>query len=348
MNANTLRTLSVSMVLSFAACAPVDDGADEAVAHSHDAILTTGVALQPGPGITLPTPIAIGTPTLSGFTPSSGRIGDRIVLQGASLDRARSGRFVIGTLGYAVTFAGTNGTRVSAATLTLRSATELEVVVPVQAVTGSVQLIDNLGALSTSPTSFTVVQPMPPPAPTVLRMRNTSQYDLGVVAINGVTVVTCASPIAPGASRDFNVMPGLVTASAVVGWCVNGQAESLPPQALVGQVSVAAGSVGTLTVNPVTLGELATNWGANTAQFSTGLFVGGDGNFHENSFYIDSAARWRAVQDGTQWASGTATVVSWPARAACVSFRFAPNAAVTNFCLPFSGFVFDNRAHSRI
>lgn len=341
MNANTLRTLSVSMVLSFAACAPVDEAADEAVAQSHDALLTTG--------ITLPTPIAIGTPRISGFTPSSGRIGDRIVVQGASLDRARSGRYVLaGNLGYAVTFAGTNGTRVSAATLTLRSATELEVVVPAQAVTGAVQLIDNLGALSTSPTNFTVVQPMPPPAPTVLRMRNTSQYDLGAVAINGVTVATCASPIAPGASRDFNVMPGLVTAAAVVGWCVNGQAQSLPPQALVGQVTVPSGGVGTLTVNPVTLGELATNWGTTTAQFSTGLFVGGDGNFHENSFYIDNAARWRAVQDGAQWASGTAIVVSWPARATCVSFRFAPNAAVTNFCLPFSGFVFDNLPHSRI
>ena len=343
MNANTRRLLSVSMALSLAACAPVDDAADE-TAQSHDALLTAGVSL----GATLPTPIAVGTPRLTGFTPASARIGDRIVLQGASLDRARTGRYVLaGNLGYAVTFAGTNGTRVSAATLTLRSSTQLEVVVPAQAVTGTVQLIDNLGLISSSPSSFTVVQPMPPPAPTVLRVVNRSQYDLGTVAINGVSVATCASPIAPGASRDFTVMPGLVTAAAVLGWCVNGQAQSLPPQALAGQVSVPAGGVGTLTVDPITLGELATNWGQSGGQFSTGLYVGGDGNFHENSFFIDGASRWRAVLDGAQWASGTATVVSWPARASCVSFRFAANAAVTSYCLPFTGFIFDSRPHAR-
>lgn len=345
MNPNTLRLLSVSMVLSLtAACAPVDDAADEGVSQSHDALLTLNATL----GSTLPTPIALGNPRLTGFTPSSARIGDRIVLQGTSLDRARSGRLVLaGNLGYAVTFAGTNNTRVSAATLTLRSATEIEVVVPAQAVTGTVQLIDNLGVLSASASNFTVVQPMPPPAPTVLRIVNTSQYDLGSVAINGVSRGDCASPIVSGSSRDFTVMPGLVTAAVVLGWCVNGQAESLPPQALVGQVSVTAGGVGTLTVGAVTLGDLITNWRQSSGQFSSGLFVGTDGNFHENSFYFDGLARWRGVQDGTQWASGAASVVAWPTRATCVTFRLASNAPITSYCAPFSGFTYDGLVHVR-
>ncbi len=347
MTTNNRIKLGLSLVLScFAACAPVDDSD---TAQSSDAVLSLNAtvgstALSPN----LPTPIALGAPTITGLTPSSGRVGDHVVIRGSSLDRARAGRYVLaGNLGYAVTFAGTNGTRVSASTLTLRSATELDVVVPTQAATGSVQLIDGLGTLSTSPVNFTVTVPPPPPSPTLLRIVNNSQYDLGSVAINGTSTVSCASPIAPGTSRDFTVMPGLVTTAAVMGWCINGRAESIAPQALVGQVSLVNGSTGTLTVNPVTLGDVLTNFGSSVAQFSTGLYVE-NGGFHEHSLYFDGAARWSALLDGSQWASGTASVVSWPARATCITMRLTATSQNISFCLPFTRIEFSGRTHIRV
>lgn len=343
---NNTRLVGLSLILScFAACAPVDDDA----AQSNEAALSvSGTTLSTTLASTLPTPIVLGTPTITGLTPSSGRAGDHITIRGTSLDRARSGRYVLaGNVGYAVTFAGTGGSRVSASTLTLRSATELDVVVPSQAVTGSVQLIDGLGTIATSPVNFTVTVPPPPPSPTVLRIVNNSQYDLGSVAINGSTVATCASPIAPGSSRDFTVMPGNVTAAAVMGWCINGRAESIAPQALVGQVSVSGGTTGTLTVNPVTLGEVLTNFSASVAHFSTGLYIE-NGGFHEHSLYFDGNARWSAALDGSTWANGTASVVSWPSRATCITMRLTATSQNLTFCLPFTSIEFSGRTHSRV
>lgn len=342
---NTSKHLPLVVTLSLvSACmgAPVEDTAESASA-------VTTISASPLSGIQLP-PLQLARPTLTGFTPASGRVGDRIVLQGTFLDRSRGGRYVLaGGLGYAVTFAGTNNTRVTASAVTLVSATSVSVTVPAQAATGPVQLVDGLGVLSASPTNFTVVAPPPPPpAQSFLRIVNSNQYDLVSVALNGVSVATCANPIAPGSFRDFPVMPGLATAAVVAGSCVGGVAQSLPPSALVGQINVGAGATATLSLAPFTIGELMTNWGFNSGQWSSGLFVGNDGNFHENSFFFDLAGRWSGRQDGTTWASGTATVVSWPARAQCVSFRLAGNAPVTQICSPFSGFVFDGLPHTRL
>lgn len=341
---NTTKHMALALTLSLLpACmgAPSDD-TDQTASE-----LTLGGVTT----ITTPTlpPLQIAQPTLTGFTPASGRVGDRVVLQGTLLDRARNGRYVLaGGLGYAITFAGTNNTRVTASAVTRLSATQLEVTVPPQAATGTVQLVDGIGVLSTTAASFTVVQPPPPPpGPSFLRVMNNNQYDMVSVAINGVPVSNCANPIAPGTSRDFPVMPGLVTAAVVSGWCTNGSGQALPPSALVGQVTVNAGGTGTLSLAAFTLGELMTNWGANSGQWASGLFVGTDGNFHENSFFFDGLARWSGVQDGQTWARGTASVVSWPLRATCVSFRLAGNAPVTQMCAPFSGFVFDGIPHTR-
>lgn len=330
------RPLALALTLTLAACAPVDDApatADEALTLAN-------------PGIT---PVQLARPTITALTPTSGLVGQRIVIRGTSLDRARTGRFTLpGNLGYSVTFAAPGGLRALATAVTLRSASELEVTVPAQAVTGSVQLVDGLGPLATSPTAFTVVVPPPPPPPTVLRVVNNSQYTLGAFALNGQLVVDCATAIAPGASRDFRVMPGDTVGEGILGWCVNGRAESIAPTALGARVTVPAGATWTFNYDRVTLGDLMTNWGNASGQFSTGLFVGNDGNFHENSFYFDRVGGWRGVQDGAQWGAGRLTAVSWPTLARCVDFSLGPGSEVARFCVPFAGFVFNGLAHGRV
>jgi hypothetical protein len=338
----TTRCLWMSSLALVSACMGAPEDAPD---QSTGALTLSGTAVARFEGLT----VQAAQPTLSGFSPASGRVGDRVVLSGTFLDRARAGRYVFGGgLRYAVTFAGTGGTRVTAPNVTFTSSTSISVTVPPQAATGTIQLVDGVGVLSTTPGSFTVIQPPPPPpAPSFLRIVNNNQYDLVSVAINGVAVSNCANPIAPGAARDFPVMPGVVTGAVVPGLCTGGVAQAIAPMALVGQVTLNQGFSGSLTLDPFTIGELMTNWGFNSGQWTTGLFMGGDGAFHENSFFFDLTGRWDARLDGRSWATGQARVVSWPARASCVTFSLAAGTPNTQVCLPFSGFVFDGRPHTR-
>ncbi len=336
----------LALALAAGGCmgAPVDGDADE-VAQSAGALTLTQVTAAPRP-YELP-PLVLARPTLTGFSPASARVNTPIVLNGTMLNLTRSGRPALAGMPYTVSFAAGGGTRVNAPGARLVSPTQIAVTVPLGATTGRVRLSDGLGVISESPTDFVVVTPPPPPPPTRVRVVNNNQYSLVSVVVNGALVASCADPIAPGASREVNVMPGSFAVAAVIGLCVGGQAQSIPPAALEIRDTVAASATFTATANPFTLGELLTNWGANSGEWASDVFTDASGNLRQNSFRFSATAAWTGFDFGSPWGSGQAQLVSWQRHAACVTFRMSPSGAPVQTCLPFSGFVVDGLPHVR-
>lgn len=342
---NPRKTLSLAALSLGLGCVGAPDAADlDEVAQTQHA-LTYSVA--PASALLNGGQFQIARATLTGFSPASAVAGTRITLRGTAFERNRYGRLTLTGLGYSISFAGLNGARVAAVNPVMVSSTEIAVTVPTGAATGRVRLADALGSFSESPVDFVVPLPPPPPPPTRVRVTNNNQYDIVSLIVNGTQVRSCANALAPGASVDVNVMPGGFAVGAVLGFCDQGTPVSIPPSYLEFNSTVASGVTFTVNANPFTLGELLTNWGANSGEWASGLFLGGDGAFHQNSLVFDSAARWTGLDRGTPWGSGQALLVSWPVRASCVSFRLGAAFAVTQTCLPFSNFVQDGIPHVR-
>ncbi len=342
---NTRKTLSLAALSLALGCVGAPDAADlEEVAQTQHA-LTYSVA--PASSLLNGGQFQIARATLTGFTPASAAAGTRISLRGTAFERNRYGRLTLNGLGYTISFAGVNGARVAAVNPVMVSSTEITVTVPNGAATGRVRLADALGSFSESPVDFVVPLPPPPPAPTRVRVTNNNQYDIVSLIVNGAQVRSCANPLAPGASVDVNVMPGGFAVGAVLGFCTQGSPVSIPPSHLEFNSTVANGVTFTVNANPFTLGELLTNWGANSGEWASGLFIGEDGLFHQNSLIFDRSARWTGYDRGTAWGNGQALLVSWPNRANCVSFRLGAAYAVTQTCLPFSNFTQDGIPHVR-
>ena len=342
---NTRKTLSLAALSLALGCVGAPDAADlEEVAQTQHA-LTYSVA--PASSLLNGAQLQIARASITGFTPSSAAAGTRISLRGTAFERNRYGRLTLNGLGYAISFAGVNGARVAAVNPVMVSSTEIAVTVPAGAATGRVRLSDALGSFSESPVDFVVPLPPPPPAPTRVRVTNNNQYDIVSLIVNGTQVRSCANALAPGASVDVNVMPGGFAVGAVLGFCDQGAPVSIPPSHLEFNSSVASGLTFTVNANPFTLGELLTNWGANSGEWASGLFLGNDGEFHQNSLIFDRSARWSGLDRGTPWGNGQALLVSWPNRANCVSFRLGLAYAVTRTCLPFASFTQDGIPHVR-
>lgn len=342
---NTRKTLSLAALSLGLGCVGAPDAADlEEVAQTQHALTYTVTPVSP---LINPGPLQVARASITGFTPSSAVAGTRISLRGTAFERNRYGRLTLNGLGYSISFAGVNGARVGAVNPVMVSSTEIAVTVPAGAATGRVRLSDALGSFSESPTDFVVPLPPPPPAPTRVRVVNNNQYDIVSLVVNGTQIRTCANALAPGASVDVNVMPGPFAVGAVLGFCSQGAPVSIPPSHLEFLNNVASGVTFTVNANAFTLGELLTNWGFNSGEWASDLYIGNDGEFHQNSLIFDRSARWTGYDRGTPWGSGQATLVSWPNRANCVSFRVFPNAAATQTCLPFSGFIQDGIPHVR-
>jgi len=345
---NTTRTVArllALLPLSFG-CVGAPDAADveEAISAAQPLTYTVNPVVNPLDGLQ----IMVARATITGFTPGSAAAGARITIRGSFLDRSRFGRRTLNGLGYAVTFAGLNNARVAAVSPQLVSPAELAVTVPAGAATGRVRFSDAIGSFAESPVDFVgPLPPPPPPPPTRVRVTNSNQYDIVSLVVNGAPVRSCANPLAPGASVDVSVMPGGFAVGAVIGFCDRGAPVSIPPSHLELVSNVASGQTFTVTANRFTLGELLTNWGSNSGEWASGLYLDAQGAWHQNSFRFDPMARWSAFDRGTFWGSGQAAVVSWPDRATCVRFRVAPGFAATETCLPFSGFTQDGVSHVR-
>lgn len=344
---NTTRTVArlLALLPLCVGCVGAPDAADldEPTSAAQPLTYTVNPVANPLNGLQL----MLARATITGFTPGSAAAGARVTIRGSFLDRNRFGGRTINGLGYAVTFAGLNNTRVAAVNPQLVSATELAVTVPAGAATGRVRFSDAIGSFAESPVDFVVPLPPPPPPPTRVRVVNSNQYDIVSLVVNGTQVRTCANPLAPGASVDVNVMPGGFAVGAVLGFCDAGAPVSIPPSHLELVSNVASGQTFTVTANRFTLGELLTNWGANSGEWASGLYTDAQGGWHQNTFRFDAQARWDAFDRGTFWGNGQAAVVSWPDRAACVRFRVAPGFTATETCLPFSGFTQDGVPHVR-
>lgn len=342
---NPLKTPSLAALSLALGCVGAPDAADlEEVAQTQHAltysVTPASAPLQGGQ-------LQVARASITGFTPGSAAAGARISLRGTAFERNRYGRLTLNGLGYAISFAGVNGARVAAVNPVMVSSTEIAVTVPTGAATGRVRLSDALGSFSESPVDFVVPLPPPPPAPTRVRVTNNNQYDLVALVVNGALVRSCANVLAPGASVDVNVMPGGFAVGAVLGFCSQGAPVSIPPTHLEFNGTVASGLTFTVNADPFSLGDLLTNWGANSGEWASGLYVGGDGAFHQSSLIFDRLARWTGYDRGTPWGSGQATVVSWANRTNCVSFRLGANAAVAQTCLPFSTLLQDGIPHVR-
>ena len=110
------------------------------------------------------TPFLVGVPpTITSFTPATGAMGSTVVVTGTNFTAASR-----------VTFAGT-----SAPVYSVNSATQITVMVPIGAVTGSIAVTTPLGT-GTSATSFTI-----PPVPVITSFSPTSGVPGTVVTING-------------------------------------------------------------------------------------------------------------------------------------------------------------------
>jgi RHS repeat-associated protein len=170
-----------------------------ASAGSVDVTVTT-----PGGSATLPAGFTyFAPPTITAFSPTSGRPGDAVAITGTNFDPEASGDGVL--LGNA------------AATVSSAGATTVVVAVPQNAVSGPL-VVTTAGGMATSSSSFTVVRYVKlaiSPSPVVLNSNQTLQLTLtATLAAGGTADVTPQATWSSANALVAGVAAGLVHAAA--------------------------------------------------------------------------------------------------------------------------------------
>jgi len=181
----------------------------------------------------------------------------------------------------------------------------------------------------------------------LLRITNTSSYDIIDARLNNVQQVTYPYVILAGQSADFVFTTGgSVNYSLGNGFYNVDQSRDIW-FTLAGTTTVTAGQTTTISIGKLLGGAgAATNW--------DGMYFDANLNSFFARFRFTTATNAFQLYNSTApcfggttcnfalVGSGTARLVSWPRYSAIVSFDFGPGTAVANIAYPFASFTYRN------
>jgi IPT/TIG domain-containing protein/List-Bact-rpt repeat protein len=142
-------------------------------------------------------------PTITSFTPTSGKVGDPVTISGTNFTGAT-----------AVTFNGVS------ASFTVSSATAIQATVPAGATTGPIS-VTTPGGTATSASTFTVTA-SPPPPPTITSFTPTSGPVGTGVTISGTNFTGATAVSFNGVSASFTVSSATAIAATVPSGATSG------------------------------------------------------------------------------------------------------------------------------
>lgn len=249
-------------------------------------------------------------PTITSFTPATGPVGTLVTISGSSFNRDVNGAVWTGAIPWRVRFATAAGT--VDALPTYVSASTVRVTVPNGAVTGLLRLVQGATVMSTSATNYTVT------TPGVLRLTNSSQYDVVSLTINNVQQLGAGLGVPIGTTSDFPLAAGTYTMVAGIGFYTAAGARDVW-FTYTRTVTITNGANNLQTLSPITLSALLT--AGTAARRWNGIYLDANALPHVATYNFTSGGGWTMQDDGVAIGSGTTSLVSWPARSATVSFR---------------------------
>lgn len=190
------------------------------------------------------------------------------------------------------------------------------------------------------------------PTTAVLRITNTSSYDMIDIRLNNVQKVEYPYGILAGQSVDFTFSAS-GTVSVALG---NGFYDSDHSRdiwfTLTGTANVTLGQTTTVTFENPTIGELLGNF--TTAKNWDGQYFDNSANSYFKRFRFTKATNGWQLYNSTgpcfggstcsfsQQSSGTVRLVSWPRYSSIVTFDFGPGTAPAHIMYPFGSFQYQN------
>lgn len=274
-------------------------------------------------------------PAITGFSPASASPGTEITIDGTNFHLSSVGIPWTGAPTYRVQFFTANGPIEVVPTFV--SNNRIRVVVPTLATFGQspLRLSQNKVTFNSSNTVFTVTQP------TTLRIVNNSQYNIVSLTVNGVEEFAFGSGVLAGNTVNLNSSPGTKSLVAGLGFLnADGTRDILFN--ISRSLNITAGTVGTMTVSRITVGQLLTMGSSGGSTNWVGSFFDNNGAFHEARFRFNANGTWQFFVDGVQNGSGSLREISWPNSA--VTVGFSVNTALPNIEIsrPFGSFFFRN------
>lgn len=343
------RLLAILPVLLALGCELPDEGAPEGAAE----IVAFGTPSGDEPSAEIETSsaelqaAAANSPAITSFSPASGTPGQQIIINGANFNRDRFGALWTGAPPYKVRFKSSASTgqvvHLTTATFTVVSSTQLKVTVPANAVTDKVRLTqtapNQLEVFHLSPTAFTVN-----PA-TIVRFVNNSQYALVSLTSGGVQALPPGAAALSGQQISLQLAAGGTFAFQIGLGSLNGNSPN-PFFIFNRNVTATAGTTTTVSVAPLTLGQVMTVGSQGTTTWMSDLFLGNDGQFHLFRLSMLSNGSWKLFADNSNVpsAQGTAAPTFWPnmtnatATGPIINFNLNANLTGGAMAFPYSSF----------
>jgi hypothetical protein len=185
------------------------------------------------------------------------------------------------------------------------------------------------------------------PTAAVLRIENSTHYDMVEIQLNNQQMLAYPSVIPVGGTGtvsyslggtvDYQLGVGIYDYDLYTGWY------ALPWFTLTGRTSVAAGQTTTLRFDNPTLGQLLTNFNSSGCDWigqywcTTCNPIVGYAKFH-----INPNGSWSFYDNNVLRSSGSATLVSWPDRGYVVQFRLEGGGPVVDLAWPWGIFYYNN------
>lgn len=180
-------------------------------------------------------------PTIAGFNPTNGPVGTVVIVRGTKLDGTTAVQF----------------NRVSAATFTINSATNLSATVPAGATTGPISVVTSAG-IATSANSFTVLRgpaildftPKSGNIGTVVQLIGVNFDGTTSISFGGVatTTFTMNSPSQVTVTVPTGAVTGRIKLTTPVGMATSSDSFSVTPAPAITSFSPASGGAGSVIV----------------------------------------------------------------------------------------------------
>jgi len=191
-----------------------------------------------------------------------------------------------------------------------------------------------------------------PSTTAVLRISNTSSYDLIDVRLNGNQKVNYPYVILAGSSADFVFTTGGTVTFALGNGFYNSDQSRDTWFTLSGTETVALGQTSTVTFSNPTIGELLTSF-STTKNWDGQFFDANVNSFFKRFRFTKATNGWQLLNatgpcfGGTtctyaQVSSGTARLISWPQYSFIVTFDFGQGTTPAYIAFPFGSFVYQN------
>jgi large repetitive protein len=270
------------------------------------------------------------TPDITGFSPSSGSIGQFITIAGSNFNRTKDGLLWSGTVPYQIQFSGVSG--FVNASVTYNSPTQLTVQIPTGAIPGIVRLVQGDYVRATS-SVFAVNNP--PPTPTTFRIQNFSQYLVLNIRINGFEGLAAGQTVPPGFQIDFSGASGAVNTLQIDLGTLNGNSEDVWFTSSFPSFLIQSNQITTRVVQRITVPQVLTNF-QSQARFRGTYFT--DANTLGTAEIVFFAnGTYQSFRDGALISTGSVTETSWANYSSLIGFNLGNGN--TSTLRPFASFL---------